>query len=68
MVLNPVSLVSLRALYAKELSFLNSIKVECDSCERFHKRTKHCDKWNQQVPEASRPTGCPEWQYDNIPF
>ena len=51
-------------LMQKELNALPEPK--CQNCENFKGRL--CDKFMSEPPEHILATGCPEWEYDHIPF
>jgi hypothetical protein len=53
-------------MHERELRMLQSIKVECQSCE--HYMFRHCNKFDAEPPPHVIATGCDEWNYDFIPF
>ena len=40
---------------------------QCLNCEHYN-RQNMCDKFMAEPPEHILATGCPEWEYDHIPF
>jgi len=56
-------------LHERELSRLQDIKVQCQSCEHYVYYSKpHCKKFEASPPPDVVPVGCDEWSYDFIPF
>jgi len=53
-------------LHSRELKRLQSIRVECQSCEHYAR--SHCKKFDAAPPQDVIATGCDEWSYDFIPF
>ncbi len=59
-----------RDLFRRELKALESITVECFTCQ--HYATAHgpptCSMFNATPPADVIKTGCDEWTHDPIPF
>lgn len=48
------------------LERLERITPSCVNCEHFSQG--HCEKYQQPPPSEVIKTGCPEWEFDGIPF
>jgi hypothetical protein len=53
-------------LHGRELKRLQSIRIECQSCE--HYMSNFCKKFEAAPPQEVIANGCDEWTYDFIPF
>lgn len=51
----------------REISFLESINTDCNSCDAFTGRACKRAGWVEPPPEV-KAQGCPEWKWDEIPF
>lgn len=43
------------------------IKPRCKNCTKWSSSINRCEPWGEVPPEVQKE-GCPEWQYDAIPF
>jgi hypothetical protein len=48
------------------LQRLDAIAVTCRSCEHFS--NVRCVKYDAVPPPDTIATGCPEWEFDGVPF
>jgi hypothetical protein len=67
--MNKAELQIKRDLFRRELKALESITVECFTCQ--HYATAHgptCSMFNATPPADVVKTGCDEWIHDPIPF
>lgn len=53
-------------LHRKQLDWLESIAVNCDSCSWYGKDL--CIKFKANPPPEVKAVGCDCWEYDSIPF
>ena len=53
-------------LHGRELQRLQSIRVECQSCENYLQN--YCKKFDATPPQDVIASGCDDWSYDFIPF
>ncbi|MEG1678641.1 MAG: hypothetical protein RR326_00990 [Stenotrophomonas sp.] len=51
----------------REITFLESIRANCGSCDAFTGRGCKRAGGIEPPPEV-KAQGCPEWQWDEIPF
>ncbi len=53
-------------LHGRELQRLQSIKINCQSCDHYARSM--CLKFQAPPPPEVVAQGCDEWTYDFIPF
>jgi hypothetical protein len=67
--MNLVELKAIKQNLNSQLQVLNSIQVNCSSCQHLH-TAKICEKFSA-APPADWLVGtvdCPDWAWDLIPF
>lgn len=55
-------------LYRRELAHLESIQVGCESCDYFSRGLCDLAQPPMRPPAEIIPVGCPQWEWDHIPF
>ena len=51
----------------KAMTFYESIKTDCTTCEHLGAKNK-CHLHDSTVPDDFIATGCDQWQYNDAPF
>lgn len=51
-------------------SFIENIEENktCSSCMFYIEKNATCGKFKQAIPDHIIKNGCPEWEFDSIPF
>ena len=51
-------------------SFIENIDIEkkCASCNYYQEIDGKCGKFSLVIPEHIIKVGCPDWDFDSIPF
>jgi hypothetical protein len=65
--MNRIELEAKISLYGRELGHLQSIKINCKSCE-YGAHDGHCAKFDAKPPAEVQAAGCDDWTWDQIPF
>lgn len=70
MIIDPFEKENLLTAVETLRSFIEHLEVRktCASCMYYKENEAACGKFNQVIPEHIIKVGCPEWEFDMIPF